>query len=170
MIANANSIAIGNATTSAIAENTSRVDKDAFLELLVAQLQNQDPLDPSSNEEFMGQLAQLEQLEGTQNLNKGFEDMANQLGALLNQQSMLSASSLLGSQVKTSDSSGLTTGIVEKVSVVDGEIKLAIDGYKKIIGDDGIPHDEEIESIVGMDDLTEVSFPEYDAHGDWIRK
>ena len=162
MIANANSIAAGTATTAALAENNSRVDKDAFLELLVAQLKNQDPLDPASNEEFMGQLAQLEQLENSQNLNKGFEEMATQLGNLLGQQSMLSASNLLGSQVKSSGVNGVTTGIVEKVSVIDGEVKLFVDGYTTSVDAEGLSSEVDVETTLDMDDLTEVTFPEYD--------
>ncbi len=169
MEVSANTLAAGTATTAAIPENNSKVDKDAFLNLLVAQLKNQDPLDPASNEEFMGQLAQMEELENSQNQITALNDMTEQLSLLLNQQSMLSASSLLGSQVKTSDSNGMTTGIVDKVSVVDGQIKLAVDGYKKLIGEDGIPHDKDIETTVAISELTEVAVPKYDTNGDWIR-
>ncbi len=49
--------------------NTGRVpsdalaDKDAFLQLLVAQIQNQDPLNPTDGMEFLSQLAQFSELE-----------------------------------------------------------------------------------------------------------
>jgi len=45
------------------------VDKNMFLQLLVAQLQNQDPLNPSDGTQFVSQLAQFQQLE--QSINSG---------------------------------------------------------------------------------------------------
>ena len=42
---------------------TNDLDKDAFLQLLVAQLQNQDPLEPQDNGEFIAQMAQFSTLE-----------------------------------------------------------------------------------------------------------
>jgi flagellar basal-body rod modification protein FlgD len=51
------------------ASPTKPVDKNMFLELLVAQLRNQDPLNPSDGTQFVGQLAQFQQLE--QSINSG---------------------------------------------------------------------------------------------------
>jgi flagellar basal-body rod modification protein FlgD len=42
--------------------------RDAFLKLLVTQLQNQDPLNPQPDGEFMSQLAQFSSLESLQNI------------------------------------------------------------------------------------------------------
>ncbi len=50
--------------------------RDAFLQLFVTQVQNQDPLEPASNEDFLGQLAQFSSLELLENLNGGFETLA----------------------------------------------------------------------------------------------
>ena len=49
--------------------------KDAFIQLLVTQLQNQDPLDPVDDKEFISQMAQFSALEQMQNLNGSFKDM-----------------------------------------------------------------------------------------------
>jgi flagellar basal-body rod modification protein FlgD len=46
----------------------TQVDKNMFLQLLVAQLKNQDPLNPADGTEFVGQLAQFQQMESTLNM------------------------------------------------------------------------------------------------------
>ncbi len=64
-----------------------RVDKLAFLRLIVAQLRNQNPLDPVDNAEFLTQLAQFNTLEQMQLMNE-------RLGSLL--QAQMSAGEKLG--------------------------------------------------------------------------
>ena len=49
-------------------KNKSTLDKDAFLGLLVAQMKYQDPLEPTSNTEFVAQYAQFSSLEQMQNM------------------------------------------------------------------------------------------------------
>jgi flagellar basal-body rod modification protein FlgD len=55
------SAAATDTTTSTQSANS--VSKDAFLQLLVAQLKNQDPLNPTDGTQFLSQLAQFSQLE-----------------------------------------------------------------------------------------------------------
>ena len=56
-----------NATTSTNNTNESAkvndLGKDAFLKLMITQLQNQDPLNPAKNEDFIAQLAQFSSVE-----------------------------------------------------------------------------------------------------------
>ncbi len=54
-------------------ENRASLQKDDFLKLLVVQLQNQDPLNPASNQEFAAQLAQYSSLEQMTQMNKSLE-------------------------------------------------------------------------------------------------
>ena len=56
---------------------------DQFLQLLVTQLQNQDPLEPVGQEEFIGQLAQLSTLSGIEELNGSFANMVSQQSDLI---------------------------------------------------------------------------------------
>lgn len=58
-----------SSTTTSTTSSSSDLDKDAFLRLLVTQLQYQDPLDPMDNTEFVSQMAQFSALEQMQNLN-----------------------------------------------------------------------------------------------------
>jgi flagellar basal-body rod modification protein FlgD len=109
---------------------TQALDKTAFMELLVAQLQNQDPLEPASNEEFIGQLASFSSLEQLENLNDNFMTMVllNQSNALLGQ--MTEGSALIGQTVSwldpTTGEGG--TGVVDSVKIVDGTAFLSVDG------------------------------------------
>jgi flagellar basal-body rod modification protein FlgD len=59
----------GAAGQGAASPTTDRatVDKTMFMQLLVAQLQNQDPLNPTDSTQFVTQLAQLQQLEQSTN-------------------------------------------------------------------------------------------------------
>lgn len=64
---NTSNSAANGAGTSAIASNASQA-QDMFTKLLVAQIQNQDPLSPSDPAQFVQQLTQLSQTEALQNL------------------------------------------------------------------------------------------------------
>ncbi len=101
-------------------KGTSSLGKDAFLTLLTTQMKYQDPLNPSSDTEFIGQLAQFSAL----------EEMQNVSAALSNQ----TAHSLVGKNVimAVGSSSGETStyvaGLVEYTEVKGDKVYLSIDG------------------------------------------
>jgi Flagellar hook capping protein len=100
-------------------KNKSTLDKDAFLGLLVAQMKYQDPLEPTSNTEFVAQYAQFSSLEQMQN-------MANTM-------ELTRASSMVGKVVvvNTTDSAGRETqieGRVDYVTYENGKSYVSIDG------------------------------------------
>ncbi len=87
---------ITSSTTSATATaSKNTLGQDEFLTLLVAQLQNQDPLNPADATEFTSQLAQYSQLEQLFNLN----DSMDQLTAAQNSSERISTLSLIGQDV-----------------------------------------------------------------------
>lgn len=92
-----NPTAAGMAATAATPENT--LGQDEFLTLLVAQLQNQDPLNPTDATEFTAQLAQYSQLEQLFNLN----DAMDGLSAAQTSSQKVSALSLIGKEVVVED-------------------------------------------------------------------
>ncbi|MBN2803656.1 MAG: hypothetical protein JXR91_11215 [Deltaproteobacteria bacterium] len=64
----------------------SDIDKNAFLKLLMAQLQNQDPMEPMSNSDFVAQMAQFSSVEQLQAVNEGINLLGAQQGNLANAQ------------------------------------------------------------------------------------
>ena len=115
-----NSIASSSNSYSATSKgktSSSDLDKEAFLHLLVTQMQYQDPLNPSDNTEYMSQLAQYSSLEAQLNISSTMEK-----GNALN---------LVGQYVimNTTDSAGkssMISGLVQYATVKDGEVYLSI--------------------------------------------
>lgn len=100
----------------------SQLGKDAFLRLLVAQLQNQDPLKPMEDTEFVTQLAQFSALEQMTNV-------AQTQSQMLLAAQLQAASQWIGSEVSYIDGEGHTaTGVVQSVQVKDGVVKVKVDG------------------------------------------
>lgn len=85
------------------------LDKDAFLKILTAQLQYQDPMESMDNSEYIAQMAQFAALEQMQSLN---ENLSYSIGL---QNTQLGAS-LIGKEVKVVREGITYTGTVDKVS------------------------------------------------------
>ena len=118
------------------AESQGTLDKDAFLTLLVSQLQNQDPLEPTGNAEFVAQLAQFSSLEGIQEVNRNLVGLAvlQQGNALLSQ--LTDSSALIGKSVRyvPENGTGEQTGTVDSVKIDDGFATLSIGGQDIPLG------------------------------------
>ena len=96
--------AIG-ALTSAV-KPANQLGKDDFLKLLVAQLKNQNPLNPLANDQFISQSAQFSSLEALQNITKGIDSLNGTAGG----GALSSAASLLGRPVMATSGSFTYTG------------------------------------------------------------
>lgn len=105
------------------AATSTSINQDQFLQLLVAQLQNQDPLTPTDSTTFITQLAQFTQLEQTQRQTATFEQV-------LKLQQLTSGSSLIGKTVEyTPDNGAAQTGVVTAAGVqADGTVALSVGG------------------------------------------
>lgn len=124
------SLAQGTQSTS-----NSTVSKDQFLQLLVAQMRYQDPLEPTSNTEYISQYATFSELEQMQNMSASLE--------------LARASQLVGQTVliEVTDSAGRTTTVQGNVDYVVYENNKA---YLSINGE-----------LYSMDDLTTVADTNY---------
>ncbi|MBI3636621.1 MAG: flagellar hook assembly protein FlgD [Candidatus Rokubacteria bacterium] len=93
LVASVGSSVIG-AVKNAVKPGT--LGKDDFLKLLVAQLKNQNPLNPMSNDQFINQSAAFSSLEQLQNISKSIDTLASGGGT----SALASASGLLGRPVR----------------------------------------------------------------------
>ncbi len=97
-----------------------KLDLNKFVELLVAEMQAQDPLNPMSNEEILSQISQIRSIAATTRLTSTLD------GVLLGQ-SIATAASLIGRRVTGLDADGgKVTGRVERVTVEGGTATLHI--------------------------------------------
>src|SRR5262245_27625840 len=113
---------------------TSTMGRDQFMNLLVTQMRNQNPLDPIKDSEFIAQLAQFSTLEGVEKLNASFEDM-------LKLQQLTQGANLVG-RVAVFDRLESTEpgrGVVQAVNLVGQKLNF-------VIGNELVP----LESVRGL--------------------
>jgi flagellar basal-body rod modification protein FlgD len=113
-VANAAADPTGSTTDTATNPASTLTQAD-FLQLLVAQMQNQDPMNPQSDTDMAAQMAQFSSLTESTN-------MSNSL-------SMMQANSLVGSTVNLQlDSSTTATGVVQGVVMNNGNPEILVNG------------------------------------------
>jgi flagellar hook assembly protein FlgD len=116
---------INNATTPGATQRDNNdalrdLNMDEFLQLMITELQNQDPLNPLENAEILQQISQIREIGATSRLTET-------LDAVLLGQNLTSASSMIGKTVEAlSDDAKNVRGVVDKVTVTDGEPRLHI--------------------------------------------
>lgn len=103
------------ATTTATKANSStdpNAAQDRFLKLLVAQLNNQDPMNPMDNAEMTSQMAQINTVTGIQQLNLTMQTMAEQFAAMQTLQGtqMIGRTVLVDGNRLSLDEEGMATG------------------------------------------------------------
>ncbi|MCB9834150.1 MAG: hypothetical protein H6807_16935 [Planctomycetes bacterium] len=85
---------------------SSQVNSKEFMRLLTTQLQNQNPFEPITDAEFIGQMAQFTGLEENQKQTKALEDLAAAMSANASLQGLAQAASLIGKEVTYAGSTG----------------------------------------------------------------
>ncbi len=122
-----NPVANSTSTTTTPSKSVGQtLGKDDFLKLLVGQLQHQDPLAPSDDQQWIGQMAafsQLEQVSNTAATTEKIADALNRNGTL----------SLIGHTVTYLDETGAShTGVVQTVDMTGDKASLTIGGVAGI--------------------------------------
>lgn len=129
--------------------------KDAFLQLLVTQLKNQDPLAPQDNSSYIAELAQFSSLEQMTNVAKNLEDLGTVVGNIDTSVLVGQLSSMIGKGIdwvevtNEADEEGnpITTketlsGVVSGVTIVDGNPSVVVEtnGEKYFVEISSIGH------------------------------
>ena len=100
-------------------EPPNTLGKDAFLQILVTQMKNQNPLEPLKDTEFIGQMTQFSSLEQLTNLNQT-------MNQLVGMQSFTEHSDLIGNKVfweyEVNGKMESGEGIVKALSIKNGEL------------------------------------------------
>lgn len=130
--------------------------KDAFLQLLVTQLKNQDPLNPQDNSSYIAELAQFSSLEQMTNVAKSLEDLGKVVSNIDTSVLVGQLSSMIGKQidwietVNEADEEGnptsrqdTFTGTVTGVTLVEGNPNIVAEdenGEKHLVNIANIGH------------------------------
>ena len=97
-----------------------------FINMMVTQLQNQDPLQPTSNQDLLAQMSQIGQMQAA-------TDLQTSLKTISLQNNISSAGNLIGKMVTGQDERGAPlNGMVNSVKVVDGAVSLELDNGKEL--------------------------------------
>ena len=113
-------------TNKAATSSVGNLDYNAFLQLLIAQLKNQDPTQPMDSAQFVSQLATFSQVEQSVSTN-------TKLDSLLTSQSLSLADSAIGRTVTSAD--GTQSGVVTSVKITnDGPLATLASGDTLLLG------------------------------------
>jgi flagellar basal-body rod modification protein FlgD len=109
--------------------STDQMNKDMFLKLMVAQLKNQDPMNPTDSSQFLAQTAQFTSLEK-------LDAVASQTAQALTAQMAFGASSLVGRSVTYTGTDGAqATGSVDSVRFTSSGPVLGVGGTDVALAD-----------------------------------
>ena len=143
------------ATQKTEAKKNDELGKDAFLQLLVAQLRNQDPLEPQDNSSYIAELAQFSSLEQMTNVVKNLEDMGKIVNNIDTSVLIGQLSGMIGKNidwietVNEADEEGNPVshdekmqGVVKGVTIIEGSPSIVAesDGQRYIVDISNIGH------------------------------
>lgn len=123
------SSASGTSSSSSSSGTAQTVDYDAFLQLLIAQMKNQDPTSPMDSSEYMAQLASFSQVEQSVATN-------TKLDSLLSSTALQNAEALIGKTVTSAD--GSVTGEVASVKIYSDATVATLTSGSEVVLETGI--------------------------------
>lgn len=129
-------IGVNQPSSTSSSSSGSSLGPDAFLQLLTAELKNQDPTNPQDPTQSVTQLAQMSALQYSQQLSSSFQNFQSNFG-------VMQAASLIGKQATvsvggtgTGGNSSTVTGTIQSVEVQNGQPYFTMtDGSGKVYTD-----------------------------------
>ena len=107
----ASTVNAGNTGQIAQARNITDLDISEFFNLMIAELQNQDPLDPQDNEQLLNQITQIQAIETN-------DALVESLESLVSRQDLASSSNLIGKNVQAISVLGdEVEGVIDRISL-----------------------------------------------------
>jgi flagellar basal-body rod modification protein FlgD len=114
------------ANSSASTGKKKNLEASDFINMMITQLQNQDPTEPTKSSDLLAQMSQIGSLQSSTDLQASLKKMTLQ-------NSVSNAASMIGKTVAGKDVDGTDMdGIVTSVKVVDGAISLQLDSGKSM--------------------------------------
>jgi len=107
---------------------SSVLGKDDFLKILITQLQNQDPLNPMQDREFISQMATFSSLEQMANMNQSLTEFLQ----TERQHSIIQYSEMIGKEVEYKTEEGEGTGIVKSIRFNGSDVLIELENGKEI--------------------------------------
>ena len=109
-------------SSSATSSGLAGITPDDFLQMLITELKNQDPMNPTNSDQIMQQISQIRNIQAT-------SDLTTSLNSVVLGQSLATAGSLIGRQIEGLASNGTqVSGAVSSVSIKNGTPEVNVGG------------------------------------------
>lgn len=119
----------GTGTPATQPNSNSQLGQNAFLQLLVAQMKNQDPLQPQNNSQMLAQLAQFSSLEQMTNVASTDTKMLSAINSLQTVMTMAYEHQMIGTNVTVDDGKGSqVSGQVSSITFNQGSPQVVVGG------------------------------------------
>lgn len=121
---------LGNTSSTSAGASSTKTKKslapEDFIQMMLTQLQNQDPTEPTKSQDLLAQMSQIGTLQSS-------TDLQSSLKKMTLQNSLSNAAAMIGKTVTGKDANGEDLdGIVTSVKVVDGDLSLQLDSGKSM--------------------------------------
>ncbi len=137
-------------SSSSSTVGTTSLGYEQFLQLLTAEMQYQDPLEPTSNTDYVAQMATFSQLEATLSMKEALTESTDTTTKNM-------ANALVGKEVIVADSdssTGYSNGIVDYVMYQDDEIYVSVNNKLYSLDDvDTVSTEEYYEAVVAAKNI-----------------
>ena len=131
----------------------SEVKMSDFIKLMITELQNQDPMNPMDNSQMLAQIGQIREISSN-------DKLTETLDSLMLGQSISMASGMIGQKISAmSDDKKRVDGVVERVTIEDGQAKLKVIQTVPRTYDESLGkwiEEHEVEHTVSMKNVTEI--------------